>query len=67
MEYYSSYKYTKLIEIDNENKKVCIILNRKHDILNIFDPSPYVNYNPILILPKRISMKIKRKMIMSSF
>lgn len=45
-QYYKYFEDAKLIEIDNENKKLAIVLNGKEEIINIFDAGPYVDYNP---------------------
>ena len=42
----------KIIEIDNENKKLAIVLNGKDDVIDIFDASPYVDYNPFEYITK---------------
>ena len=44
-QYYNYFEDAKILEIDNENKKLAVVLNGKDDIINIFDASPYINYN----------------------
>ena len=45
-QYYRYFEDAKLIEIDDENKKLAILFNGKEEIINIFDAGPYVDYNP---------------------
>ena len=45
-QYYKYFEDAKLIEIDDDNKKLAIVLNGKEEIINIFDAGPYVDYNP---------------------
>ena len=51
-QYYSYFEDAKILEIDNENKKLAIVLNGKDDIINIFDASPYLNYNHFEFISK---------------
>ena len=44
-QYYNYFEDAKLIEIDNENKKLAIVLNGKEEIIDIFDAGPYIDYN----------------------
>ena len=46
-QYYKYFEDAKLIEIDNENKKLAIVLNGKEEIIDIFDAGPYIDYNPL--------------------
>ena len=46
-QYYKYFEDAKLIEIDEENKKLAIVLNGKEEIIDIFDAGPYVDYNPL--------------------
>ena len=56
-QYYRYFEDAKILEIDNENKKLAIVLNGKDDIINIFDASPYVNYNPFQFISKEIQIQ----------
>ena len=56
-QYYRYFEDAKILEIDNENKKLAIVLNGKDDIINIFDASPYVNYNPFQFISKEIQIE----------
>ena len=51
-QYFSYFEDAKIIEMDNENKKLAIVLNGKDDIIDIFDASPYVDYNPFKYITK---------------
>ena len=64
-QYYSYFEDAKILEIDNENKKLAIVLNGKDDIINIFDASPYVNYNPFEYISKQheIENELNKKKI----
>ena len=53
-QYYKYFEDAKLIEIDNENKKLAIVLNGKEEIIDIFDAGPYIDYNPLENLIKNI-------------
>ena len=53
-QYYKYFEDAKLIEIDNENKKLAIVLNGKEEIIDIFDAGPYIDYNPLENLIKDI-------------
>lgn len=46
-QYYKYFEDAKLIDIDNENKKLAIVLNGKEEIIDIFDAGPYLDYNPL--------------------
>lgn len=56
-QYYRYFEDAKLIEIDNENKKLAIVLNGKEEIINIFDAGPYVDYNPYENYIKEIKLQ----------
>ena len=45
-QYYKYFEDAKLIDIDDDNKKLAIVLNGKEEIINIFDAGPYIDYNP---------------------
>ena len=45
-QYYNYFEDAKLIEIDDDNKKLAIVLNGKEEVIDIFDAGPYVDYNP---------------------
>ena len=64
-QYYSYFEDAKILEIDNENKKLAIVLNGKDDIINIFDASPYVNYDPFEYISKQheIENELNKKKI----
>ena len=51
-QYFKYFEDAKIIEIDNENKKLAIVLNGKDDVIDIFDASPYVDYNPFEYITK---------------
>ena len=46
VQYYRYFEDAKLIEIDDDNKKMAIVLNGKEEIIDIFDGGPYIDYNP---------------------
>ena len=56
-QYYKYFENDKLIEIDEENKKLAIVLNGKEEIIDIFDAGPYVDYNPLENFIKDIKFK----------
>ena len=45
-QYFNYFEDAKLIEIDDDNKKLAIVLNGKEEVIDIFDAGPYVDYNP---------------------
>ena len=51
-QYFKYFEDAKILEMDNENKKMAIVLNGKDDIIDIFDASPYVDYNPFEYITK---------------
>ena len=44
--FYRFFEDAKLLELDEDNKKLGIVLNGKENILDIFDAGPYLDYNP---------------------
>ena len=62
-QYYNYFEDAKILEIDNENKKLAVVLNGKDDIINIFDASPYINYNHFKKITKeeQIQNEINKK------
>ena len=59
-QYYNYFEDAKLIEIDDDNKKLAIVLNGKEKIVDIFDAAPYVDYNPFENYIKEILQKEKK-------
>jgi len=53
-QYYKYFEDAKLMEIDDENKKLAIVLNGKEEVIDIFDAGPYIDYNPFENLIKDI-------------
>ena len=51
-QYFKYFEDAKILEMDNENKKMAIVLNGKDDIIDILDASPYVDYNPFEYITK---------------
>ena len=51
-QYFKYFEDAKILEMDNENKKLAVVLNGKDDIIDIFDASPYVDYNPFELITK---------------
>ena len=51
-QYFKYFEDAKILEMDNENKKLAVVLNGKDDIIDIFDASPYVDYNPFESITK---------------
>ena len=51
-QYYKYFEDAKIIEMDNDNKKLALVLNGKDDVIDIFDSAPYVNYNPFEYISK---------------
>ena len=51
-QYFKYFEDAKILEMDNENKKLAIVLNGKDDIIDILDASPYVDYNPFEYITK---------------
>ena len=45
-QYYDYFEDAKIIEIDDDNKKLAIVLKGNEEIIDIFDAGPYVDYNP---------------------
>ena len=58
-QYYRYFEDAKLIEIDNENKKLAIVLFGKEEIIDIFDAGPYVDYNPFEYYIKELKSKYR--------
>ena len=55
VQYYRYFEDSKIIEIDEDNKKLAIVLNGKEEIIDIFDGGPYLDYNPHENLMKSIN------------
>ena len=51
-QYFKYFEDAKILEMDNENKKLAVVLNGKDEIIDIFDASPYVDYNPFEFITK---------------
>ena len=47
VKYFKFFEDSKLVEIDQDNKRLAIIFFGKENIIHIFDASPYINYMPI--------------------
>ena len=60
-QYYRYFEDAKIIEMDNENKKMAIVFNGKDDLIDIFDASPYVDYNPFKYVTKEDQNQMNKK------
>ena len=45
--YFDNFEDLKIIDIDEDNKKIALVVYGKEGICLIFDANPYINYNPL--------------------
>ena len=45
--YFDNFEDLKIIDIDEDNKKIALVVHGKEGICLIFDANPYINYNPL--------------------
>lgn len=49
--YFKFFEDSKIVEIDQQNKRIAIIFFGKENIIHIFDLTPYIDYLPIQEIP----------------